>query len=716
MSKTRLLLILLASALVFAGCSAAVPLPRQKAVYDLAQFEPLHPQAVPGTPRYVLAIIDSAEGRAPDQNEIHTFAEFILNYLGYGVIYLDISKQPLPLLEEMGRYAGILTWFQDQKMPDPRAYIGWLEKNVAAGRRYITMGNLGTFRDSNTGEVLTAAEATRPLQLLGARFLGNDTDNPLLIEVARKVPELIEYERPLSPPLFYEQVKSVDPANQIWLTMNNKALQDGLSDLVFISPRGAYVHPGYVWWQDPQTFKRQLRIDLFTFFERALGQGLRPIPDVTTLNGGRVLYSQIDGDGFRSTYEPDPSIIAAEKIEADLLKAYPYLFTAGVIVDDVSGSFFGGPRMQRVARDIFALDNVEIASHGWFHPFGWRGKLLELPEGLPPNFLETNQTRETTLDREIPNSIKYINSTLAPPGKSVRVFLWSGEANPMGDALDATDEAGVSNMNGGLGRFDASFDSVSYLAPLIAQPEGRIQYYATNANDNNYSGLWQGPFEGLKDILVTFERTDSPRRLTSMDVYLHFFSGTKIASLSAIYQVFDWMKTQDVTSVWVSDYVASVQGFFKTEIVSAGDGRWIISNYDHMRTVRFDNPNLVVDLDRSRNVVGYRRINDSLYVFLGEGDSAAVAVSQSAVSASHLSYCGCMVSSLKAAIGQDTYSIEARVPTQFVVSGLKPLARISYDIAGSEAMKGKATADTSGDARFPIPKGARTVTIQGTGS
>ncbi|MCH8207334.1 MAG: hypothetical protein IH956_10080 [Chloroflexi bacterium] len=252
-----------------------------------------------GIPRYVLAVIDSSEGRTSTSNEVHRLAEFALQHLGYGVHYLDVDTQPLPPLDEMSPYAAVLTWFQDPRMRRPMEFIDWVEANVAAGRKYVLLGSAGVFRDSTTGRPLPTREPARLFKLLGAEFRGNFTDDSESIEVASAISELVEYERKLDPGLLtYQQVVSVDPENEVWLTVNRSDLTDGLSDVVFVGPAGGYAQEGYIFWEDLDSFRRHLRLDMFTFMRRALGRADWPAPDVTTLNGGRVLYSQIDGDGF----------------------------------------------------------------------------------------------------------------------------------------------------------------------------------------------------------------------------------------------------------------------------------------------------------------------------------------------------------------------------------------------------------------------------------
>lgn len=53
------------------------------------------------------------------------------------------------------------------------------------------------------------------------------------------------------------------------------------------------------------------------------------------------------------------------------------------------------------------------------------------------------------LTREIEGSVRYINESLAPPGRPVRVFLWSGNCRPPPAALALARRLGLENVNGG---------------------------------------------------------------------------------------------------------------------------------------------------------------------------------------------------------------------------------------------------------------------------
>ena len=101
-----------------------------------------------------------------------------------------------------------------------------------------------------------------------------------------------------------------------------------------------------------------------------------PIPDVTTLSGRRVWFSHIDGDGWNNVsrmeaYREKPTI-AATVVLKELIAPYPDLPVAvGVIGADIDERY-GTPEAARTAaHELFALPQVEVATHTYTHPYQW---------------------------------------------------------------------------------------------------------------------------------------------------------------------------------------------------------------------------------------------------------------------------------------------------------------------------------------------------------
>jgi hypothetical protein len=364
---------------------------------------------------------------------------------------------------------------------------------------------------------------------------------------------------------------------------------------------------GYDYFYQPRTFQKRWRINPFAFFEEAFGLAGMPRPDVSTLNGSRVFYTHIDGDGFNNITEMDYLSLSSEVLLKRFFKRYDLPFSLSIVVNDIDpASSLGGDRQLKVAREIFAMPNVEPASHTYTHPFDW--------------------SKPFDLEREITGALDFLNQHIALPNKPVRLLLWSGATNPNEAAVARADELGLFNINGGDGRFDSMRNSYSALAPLTTQVGNRTQFYTSNANDNIYGNDWTGPYYGLKNVVETWQKSESPRRIGAMNVYYHIFTGEKFASVKALETVYDYALTQPIAPMYTTEYVQLVQGFLSTDLARLNQDTWTATNYGSLRTLRFDGEQRYPDFDRSENVIGYWHYQGALYVFLGEGTTARIAL------------------------------------------------------------------------------------------
>jgi hypothetical protein len=177
----------------------------------------------------------------------------------------------------------------------------------------------------------------------------------------------------------------------------------------------------------------------FALLERGLKLPALPVPDITTENGRRLLLSHIDGDGFPSIAELPDRPYAGEALYREILQKYRLPTTVSVIESEVSPDGLhpkDSPQLEAIARRIFRLPHVEIASHSYSHPFLWN---RQVRHGI---FRDSEQEYyqldlpgyQFNLQREIDGSVDYIRRRLAPPDKPVGV-LWTGDTAPGADAL-----------------------------------------------------------------------------------------------------------------------------------------------------------------------------------------------------------------------------------------------------------------------------------------
>ena len=247
----------------------------------------------------------------------------------------------------------------------------------------------------------------------------------------------------------------------------------------------------------------------------------------------RPLVVTIDGDGFIYNNRESGHAVG-EVIRDRILRAYPFEFTASFIAHELEDyrSCFD----VALAREIFALANVEAASHSWSHPHDWSAHGVDAR-------------------REIVDSVRYLERQLLNPGKRVQMFLWSGLCNPTDDHLCLVESLGIGNLNGG--------------DPLLPYSlvGGRRHYHSRAWNDWVGMGL-QRRVGGMEAYLRTApERLDGfsgvinffeahPR--LPVHVYFHWYSGARDCSLDALRQVLDWCAKQDLETMPASRYVAEV--------------------------------------------------------------------------------------------------------------------------------------------------------------
>src|SRR5262249_15590771 len=93
-------------------------------------------------------------------------------------------------------------------------------------------------------------------------------------------------------------------------------------------------------------------------------------------SGRRIYFSHIDGDGWNNVSRiqayHDKQAISAEVILRELIAPYPDLpVSVGVIGADIDERYGRVEAAKRVARELFALPQVEVATHSYTHPYLW---------------------------------------------------------------------------------------------------------------------------------------------------------------------------------------------------------------------------------------------------------------------------------------------------------------------------------------------------------
>mgnify|MGYP002080830722 CR=1 FL=1 len=615
--------------------------------------------------REVLALYDGRSEKAPSETRIHKFAELPLNFLGYKLVYVDINKE-LPKPEHLARFRGMVSWLVEP-MRDPVAFINWLDRATQTSIRYVLISDVAPPEPEHMRPIVN-----RILGRIGIHETGEFVNVTHAARVLFADPAMVGFERPIDQALPDFAVMTVTGSDVTsHLTVEAPGRNGKLhAALVTTSPAGGYVSDEFAIFYDPNTDRLRWVLNPFAFFKAALGDERFPVPDVTTLSGRRIYFSHIDGDGWNNVSEiegyREAQVLSSEVVAREAIESYPDLpVTVGLIGGDADPSLGGTKAAQSIARRLFTLPQVEVATHTYTHPFEWRfferydraveearieraqrpdetlwdkargaamalggrsgraehkNKYIAGSSDLPRTYLK----KPFDLEHEIKGALAFSES-FAPPGKKARIVLWSGDTQPFEAAVRATREAGVRNMNGGDSRLDPEYASVFYVPP-IARPVGnQRQIYSGNSNENTYTNDWTGPFYGYFNLEKTLVNTETPRRLKPFNLYYHMYIGERPAALAALKHHLNLARGWEVVPVTASRYAAIADSFFDVEITQVDVSAWTVSNRGELHTVRFDAAkDISVDAAASEGVLGSARANGALYVTL----DAAVATAK----------------------------------------------------------------------------------------
>ncbi len=563
-------------------------------------------------PRRVLVVQDRAEEPNLAASVAHRLLAMPLEYLGYAVDYAD-ARAPLPAGDLRARYAGVVTWFTDDDLPASDRFEAWLRRQIDDGLKVAILGHLG-FTPSpglraRLGLVLPAEPARPPLHV-GASDDWVGFEAPAAARVRDRPP--------WDAPALTRHLEIADNQGRRFVPVAHGDW-GGIALSPYVTAEGAEGRTRWI-------------LDPFKFLAGALALPPIPAPDPTTTNGRRVLEVHIDGDGFVSVAEMPDRPLAGEVVRRELLARYRLPTTVSIIEGEIGPSGLypdRSPALEEIARRIFARPEVEIASHTYSHPFDWARA------GAGPTDADDDRRDgdrlaipgySFSLEREVDGSVAYIDQRLAPPGKSARVMLWSGDALPPEEAIARADALGLENLNGDDAEEPGARLALSQV-PSFARPVGgRLQIYAPAQNENVYTNLWHGPFYGFRRVIDYFRFTDGPRRLKPIGIYYHFYSGTKVAALNALHEVYRWALQQETFPVWTSEYAAAVRGFQQATLARRLDGTWLLRGFGALSTVRLPAALGWPDLERSRGVLGVRDLPQGRYVALDRGAAVTLAL------------------------------------------------------------------------------------------
>ncbi|MEZ5413809.1 MAG: endo alpha-1,4 polygalactosaminidase [Opitutaceae bacterium] len=661
-------------------------------------------------PRRICALFGNLAQRPLDQinwpmeSFIGRSLQTQLEWLGYETDYFKIRNQDdLPSLDDNYRAIVLPNFWEIPEAVEP-AVVDWLISQKQAGRKILIFGAL-PFNDEWARKKF--------LEAFGLHGTGKTVGDVADAEFTVKQ-SLYENAEAPSSVIATGNLDLQAPVNariDLQVKMTKTDGTHAIFDAAFVCDWGAAVLNPYMFYNRADNID-MWQIDSFGFLADAIGAVPAPVPDTTTRDGLRMLMSHIDGDGFANVSWTDSSKRSAEVVRDSILTRYPLPVTVSVIEAEIRCLGIGQdpadqPRLEKIARDIFALPNVQPASHSFSHPFVW---IDGDPSAMryESHNLQLKTPYTMSYEREVDGSVNYINEHLAAPGRPVEVFLWSGNCRPGPDALARVRELGIINVNGGDTLISKQYPTVTKVSPRTMPWQGELQVFAPNQNENVYTNNWEGPLFGtFIHVIDSFKRTETPRRLKPVDIYYHFYSADYHASLRALHTIYDWAMAQPLHSVTLRDYALMAIDARSTSIHQIGPEHWRILTEGNLRTLRLPAESASrIDLSRSHGVTGWNQHGDVAYVHTDGSAEIEIALAAQPI-ANQPRLQSSTADITFDAFSPETFAFQTRDlrPATVVLAGLPPAMNLSVTING-ESTSRQTAAD--GTLKLSLPAVAET--------
>ncbi|SFV53539.1 Extracellular Matrix protein PelA [hydrothermal vent metagenome] len=527
----------------------------------------------------------------------HKYGALPLEYMGYIQKLYNISKG-LPNPKKLQQYAGVIVWI-DEYYKDSQKFLDWLQEVKKQKIKIVFINNFGTEVDN----------------IWLKQF---DIDISYINGNIKNTKKIIQQ----SDMIGFEAEPSLNTSNLYMMPNHAKPLyiyEDANKQRTI--PAAITKWGGYAMYEAVLTqFNGQnvWVMNPFLFFQKSLRLQSLLVPDPTTENGKRLLFSHVDGDGLANYVEFSPRLVSGEIIYNNILSQYKIPISVSVIGAEINKN---GPypkffkRLEKIIKKSYKLSNVEGATHTFSRPFFW-GKIVN--DTLSPNYRLKVKNYKFSLKRELFTTLQNINQKYMPKNKpKAKMVFWSGDCAPRVNALEFIYKHHILNINGGNTSINNMNPWLTNIAPFGLQRDGYIQIYAGAQDENVFTNNWFGPFWGFKRVVQTFQLTNSPRRFKPIDIHYHFYSGSKLASLNALKYVYNWAIKQDVMPVYTSAYIPKVMDYYDVSMAREGNV-WLIDGMRDLRTLRIEKKNALINLQNSKTVLGVKHFENHTYISLDQ--------------------------------------------------------------------------------------------------
>lgn len=630
-----------------------------------------------------------------------------LEWLGYEMEFHDVGAGRPPEDLDPRFCAIILDSALEVPFAEQDSYLNWIVRQKEKGLKLLFVGGYPG-DDKEKRQIMTAALGIRGSteEMLGVKAASFQTINEAVLDKSL-----------LAQPRKNGLVASQAPEGaKVHLAIKATDHRDieMTCDVIYSAPWGGALLDPYLYFRTSPEDVRAV-IDPFAFLPLILPAQAFPVPDSTTRDGLRMFLTHIDGDGFTTLTKSALDTTCAEIVRDQFLKHYPFPVTVSVIESDVKALLKDQDpkdraRYEEIAKTIFALPNVQAASHAWSHPFVWMpGRDIEGGRGYLNQWLEFADPSlypAFDLKREIQGSVNYVQSTLLAPDKKVEVFLWSGNCRPSGEALSMVSALGLESMNGGNTTISRRAEGIAAISSSDTFMDGELQIYAPVQNEFTYTNGFTGPlYGGYRMVIDTFKRTEEPRRLKPVNVYYHFYSVQTGESTKALRDVHEWCLAQSLHSITVRDFALLAKDRRATRLTKLGSNRWMAENAGRCRTFRVSKALGVPNLAASEGVTGFNLVADQVYIHTSGKARTILDFSKAASPAQpYLVSSSGEITFGRLSAAQIQGSVVDLRDNEVILGGLVPGQ--TFDVVttnGSNYEKMTARVDSAGGLRFKFP-------------
>ncbi|MBE0497754.1 MAG: endo alpha-1,4 polygalactosaminidase [Campylobacterales bacterium] len=545
------------------------------------------------TKREVLLLYNTDQGK--ELSNAHKLASLPLEYLGYVPIVKDM-REGLPEREELTRYKGVIVWLEAEASY-PLSYEKWVKELVKSKQKVLFLDGFGVNNDDSLCDFLGITKVTNKAALRDKQSISYQDS-------------MIGFESDVSAE--YSEALYQPQNARALLTLRNSRAQESVP--AAITQWGGYVLSSYVTNEFNENYL--WLINPFALFKESLDLESLPVPDPTTQNGRRLLFSHIDGDASMNRAQWDSRQYSIGVTYDNILKKYTIPQSVSIVAAETSEEGIypkDSAALEAIAKKIYALEHVEAATHTYSHPFFWKEiKDDDLDEAYRlkvPGY-------DFSIDKEIRGSLAYINSQLLPDGKKkADTVYWTGDCMPTEEVLAYTYKQGLLNINGGETTITNDKPWLFYVHPYGLKRGEYYQIYTGAQNENVYTNNFTGPFWGYKKVIQTFKLTESPRRLKPINIYYHFYSASKTASLKALQDVFEWALDQESMPIFTSEYIPKVMEFYDVSM-RQDENSWHFEGMKALKTLRLDGSLPAVSFKDSKAVLGQKVKDEVRYIHL----------------------------------------------------------------------------------------------------